>query len=80
VILTCLGTLQDLSRYGIELKDQLRLTFYNDDADESGKSDTLIVEGVVQYDEPSKHWVAVIDWDSIKHESDMNKGRHDENN
>jgi hypothetical protein len=70
LILTCAGTLRDLSRHGVELRDGLTLTFYSDDADDEGRPDDLIVEGSVQYDEQARHWTAVIDWQAIKHASD----------
>jgi hypothetical protein len=70
LILSCSGTMRDLVNYGIELKDGLTLTFYSDDADDNGNPDELIVQGTVQYDQPSRRWVAVIDWNSIKHVSD----------
>ncbi len=41
LILTCRGTPQDLQRFGIQLRDGLRLTFYTDDADDEGRSDEL---------------------------------------
>ncbi len=70
LILSCYGTMQDLARYGIELREGLALTFYSDDADDAGNPDDLIVEGVVQYDKTSNQWVALIDWNAIRHVSD----------
>ncbi len=70
LILSCYGTMQDLARYGIELKEGLALTFYSDDADDTGNPDDLIVQGVVQYDKTSNQWVALIDRNAIRHVSD----------
>jgi hypothetical protein len=70
LILSCYGTLRDLAHFGIELKEGLVLTFYSDDADDAGNPDDLIVQGVVQHDETSNQWVAVIDWSAITHVSD----------
>ncbi|HEU4509805.1 MAG TPA: hypothetical protein VFR78_16330 [Pyrinomonadaceae bacterium] len=70
LILSCRGTMEDLANSGIELKDGLVLTFYSDDADDAGNPDDLIVQGVVRYNDSLKQWVAVIDWNAIKHVSD----------
>ena len=55
--LNCVGTVQDLSRQQIELKEGLRLALY---------SENLEVEGQVQYSTEENLWVAVIDWDAIQ--------------
>jgi hypothetical protein len=71
LLLTTLGTNRDLAKYGIELRPGLRLVFYNEDEDASGKRDDLVVEGTVEYDERNKRWVAEIDWDVIKNISEL---------
>ena len=68
--LTCAGTLQDLAQHGIQLHEDLVLTFYSDDADDHGQPDELRVEGVVHYDPAGQCWVATIDWGAIRHASD----------
>jgi hypothetical protein len=68
--LTCAGTLQDLERQGIELKEGLVLTLYADDADDQGHPDELRAEGVVHYHAPEKCWVAAVDWTALRHASD----------
>lgn len=68
--LTCAGTLQGLERQGIQLHEGLVLTFCTDDADDLGQPDELRAEGVVQYDEDQRCWVAAIDWDELRHASD----------
>jgi hypothetical protein len=70
LILTCQGTLQDLARHGIELREGLVLTFYSDDADDEGNPGDLIAEGLVQFDRNANHWTATINWQAIKHASD----------
>lgn len=55
--LNCVGTVHDLSRQRIELKEGLELTLYSED---------LEVEGQVQYSTEENLWVAVIDWDAIE--------------
>ena len=72
VILSCVGTRRDLSVNGIELKEGLHLTFYTDDANETGRSAPIVVEGVVHHDRASNQWVAAIDWNSLKHASELN--------
>jgi hypothetical protein len=67
--LTCAGTLKDLERHGIELREGLRLTFYTDDADAEGRPDDLLVDGVVRYDEGQRCWVAQADWQHLRHAS-----------
>jgi hypothetical protein len=68
--LTCMGTLRDLERQGITLKEGLVLTFYTDDADDDGRPDELLADGVVHYDEGERCWVAAIDWNDLRHASD----------
>ncbi len=71
--LTCVGTIDDLARQGIELRQGLVLTFYMDDADDQGGPDELLGDGVVHYDENERSWVASIDWSTIRHASDEGK-------
>jgi len=65
--LNCVGTVQDLSRQQINLREGLELTLYSED---------LEVKGQVQYSSEESMWVAVIDWDAIKEidpESDLSQ-------
>lgn len=55
--LNCIGTIEDLARQQAELEDGQRLTLYSED---------LEVEGVVQFSENEKVWVAAIDWNQIR--------------
>ncbi|WP_392478860.1 hypothetical protein [Nostoc sp. C110] len=54
--LNCIGTIEDLANQSIELRDGQLLTIYSED---------LEVNGVVQFSEEEKLWVAAIDWDRI---------------
>jgi len=71
ILLNTQGTREDLKRQGIELRENLKLLLYSDDADSDGRCDPLLVEGTVQFDSERDQWVAVIDWDSLRHESDL---------
>ena len=68
--LTCAGTLRDLERQGIRLREGLVLIFYTDDADDCDRPDELWAEGVVHYDDEQRCWVASIDWGDLHHASD----------
>ena len=57
VRLNCAGTVVDLERQGIVLRDGQSLIIY---------SEELEVEGVVHYSEEEKLWTAVIDWNAIQ--------------
>ena len=57
VRLNCIGTIEDLARQQIVLRDGVRLTLY---------SEELAVQGVVEYSTDEQLWVAVIDWHAIK--------------
>jgi hypothetical protein len=59
--LNCVGTIEDLSRYQVELRDGEKLVLY---------SEELEADGVVEYSEIEKLWVAAIDWHKIR-ESDV---------
>ena len=57
VRLNCAGTIADLKRQGIVLRDRQPLIIY---------SEELEVEGIVHYSEEEKLWTAVIDWEAIQ--------------
>jgi hypothetical protein len=71
ILLNTQGTREDLERQGIELRENLKLLLYSDDADNDGRSDPLLVEGTVHFDSEHDQWLAVIDWGSLRHESDL---------
>jgi hypothetical protein len=55
--LNCSGTIEDLARQQIELENGQQLMLYGED---------LEIDGIVQFSEEEKIWVAVIDWDQIR--------------
>src|SRR5712691_8026363 len=68
--LTCAGTRLDLERQKIELRQGMALTLYADDANDDGQPDELVAEGIVDYNDAEKCWVAAIDWQAIRHASE----------
>ncbi|NEP12611.1 MAG: hypothetical protein F6K14_20860 [Symploca sp. SIO2C1] len=62
--LNCIGTVEDLARQDIELKDGQLLTFY---------SEELEVEGIVQYSSEENVWVGVIDWNALRESEVMDQ-------
>jgi hypothetical protein len=73
--LNCIGTIEDLARRQIALHEGLVLTLYSDDADDEGRPDELLVEGVVSFSEEENCWVAAIPWATLHHASDE-QGSH----
>ena len=67
LLLTSLGTLRDLQRQRIELREGLCLTLYTDDEDDEGRPSELQADAVVHRDHDRADWVAVIDWSAIRH-------------
>ncbi|HKB04824.1 MAG TPA: hypothetical protein VKD90_21555 [Gemmataceae bacterium] len=63
------GTFHDLSRLGLTLTEGTALILYTDDADETGRPDDLLVDGLVRRTADGG-WVAEVDWDSLRHASD----------
>lgn len=55
--LNCIGTIEDLNRQQIELKNGQHLTLY---------SEELEADGVVQFSNEEKIWVASIYWEQIR--------------
>lgn len=55
--LNCVGTVEDLARQQIVLREGLVLMLY---------SEELEVEGHVHYSTEENLWVAAIDWDAIR--------------
>ena len=54
--LNSVGTIEDLARQQIELRDGLALTFYSDDTDEEGALDKLFVDGLVSFSDDEECW------------------------
>ncbi len=67
--LNCIGTMEDLAKYQLELRDGLVLTLYSDDLDDEGQLDELVVEGTVSFSPEEHCWVAAIDWTAIRNAS-----------
>jgi hypothetical protein len=67
--LNCLGTLEDLSRQQVVLREGLALTLYSDDLNGQGQPDALLVDGVVSYSDEERCWVAAIDG-ALRHASE----------
>jgi hypothetical protein len=70
VRLNCIGTTQNLARQQVKLSEGLELLLYSDDADAEGHPDELLVPGIVEYSQEEQCWVAVIDWDALRHASE----------
>lgn len=68
--LNCIGTIEDLARQRVELREGLPLTFYSDDRNDQGGLDELLVEGIVSFSSEECCWVAAIDWAAIRHGSE----------
>lgn len=68
--LNSVGTIKDLARQQIELREGLSVTFYSDDLDDNGALDKLLVDGIVSFSKEEDCWVATIDWTAIRHRSD----------
>jgi hypothetical protein len=76
--LNCVGTVKDLARQQVQLSEGLLLILYSDDANEQGREDRLIADGTATYSQAEQCWVAVIDWDKIRHESEINSSAADD--
>jgi len=66
--LNCVGTVNDLSQQQVHLLEGLKLGLYAADVDANGRESRLIAEGTVTYSADENCWVAVIDWNQIRHE------------
>jgi hypothetical protein len=75
--LNCVGTIEDLARQGIALREGMPLTLYMDDLDAKGQLDELLVDGVVSFSAEEHCWVAAIDWSAVHHASQEQIGRTD---
>ena len=71
LILACQGTARDMREHNLTLAEGLALTFYMDDADDLGRPDDLLVDGIVEYDRAAGRWVATINRDTFRHRSEM---------
>ena len=69
--LVCQGTIKDLAENNIILGEGMKLVFYNEDEDENGNRDDLVVEGIIEYDKVNKRYAARIIWEDIKNISKL---------
>ncbi len=69
--LNCAGTIDDLQREAIILREGLVLALYSDDGDANGNVDNLVVDGIVSFSGDESCWVAAIDWNAVQHESKL---------
>jgi hypothetical protein len=69
VRLNCVGSIEDLARQGIALREGMALTLYADDLDTQGRPDELLADGIVSFSEEEHCWVAAVDWSAIHHAS-----------
>lgn len=67
VRLNCAGTMADLSRDQLQLREGLAVVLYADDADNAGHPCRVIADGTVTFSDDEHCWVAVIDWQQIRH-------------
>jgi hypothetical protein len=68
--LTCKGTLDDLQKLSLELREGLAVTFRTDDVDDEGNLDDLLLDGIVQFNHEEGCWVGAVDWSQLRHASD----------
>jgi hypothetical protein len=71
LLLVCFGTFRDLEKYNMQLSEGLKLTFYNEDEDDFGNRDDLVVQGIVEFDKKNKILTAIINWGDIKNISQL---------
>jgi hypothetical protein len=75
--LNCVGTIEDLARQGITLREGMSLALYTDDVNAEGQLDELLADGIVAFSDEEHCWVAAIDWSAIQHISDRQIARTD---
>jgi hypothetical protein len=71
--LICKGTIDDLARQKIELKDGMKLLIWDEDVDDNNIPDKLIAEAIAKYNHIEQCWEAVFEWGKVRHESDLKK-------
>jgi hypothetical protein len=65
------GTRRDLTTLRIELAEGKRIVVYQEDADEHGAIDDLVAVGTLRFDPDEARWVAIVDWDLVRHVSEL---------
>ena len=64
----CFGTVNDLSRQQVQLREGLDVVLYSPDADENDREMRLVIDGTVTYSQDEQCWVATIDWQKFRRE------------
>jgi hypothetical protein len=77
VRLNCVGTVKDLARQQVQLGEGVLLVLYSDDVNDQGQEARLIADGTATYSQIEQCWVAVINWDKVRHESETNAAAPD---
>lgn len=67
--LTRIGTLADIERAGLNLKEGLMVHFYRPETNRENLRDDLLFEGSVHFDPERGQWYAMVDQKSYRHES-----------
>jgi hypothetical protein len=67
------GTVEDLARYEVSLREGMKIVLYTHDATEMGDPDDLVAVGMVTYDENVQRWFAVIDARTLRHVSALDE-------
>ena len=68
VLLTTIGTREDLALRGWTLIEGLTLPMWSDDGDPDGTPNALLYEATAHFDSALGCWVALIDWPTVRHE------------
>ena len=67
--LKLLGTLDDIARQGIELRDGQEVVLYDNDEEVDGSNrEYMLVDAHVSYDQNAGEWVALPDWSTFRRE------------
>lgn len=73
VVLTTLGTQNDLERLGLRLVDGMNVDFWMDNGGEKGNPDPLLFSGKVYHDPSEGCWYAEIDERKIMNASQVSE-------
>lgn len=63
-------TLQDIALSGVKLEEGARLHFYCGDADDEGKPDDLLFDGIAYFDSEKRQWYVIVEESSCCHALD----------
>jgi hypothetical protein len=70
VLLDRRGTIDDLNKFGVELREGLQLTLYMDDADSFGNPDDLEIDAEVCLNKRLNIWAGRFDPEAFRHASE----------